>query len=505
MLAGYRFLREEAFENKPLKYDDDLKATIKALLIESPVPRDALPYTDEFDRLKETFEANRKTEISDHDFWILLSKIGKYGGAGAGRKKIAPRTKSLTTEQQLEMLRLFPDGIGHRDNLPYTSEFDQLHRQFLKLTELRLTQHEFWRATSRVAKLSRKPKPLFESAPMGGLSKDMVEYLERTNPWWRAQHLPPAERFRRHAFYDVVKRLDSHIVPVVAIWGPRQVGKSTIQLQLVEELLLIRHVNPSHILRVQFDETPTLGALRNPVEAIVRWYEEHVLKDSINAVSARGQQVYLLFDELQNLRGWSAQLKALVDLVQANTLVTGSSALRIARGHDNLAGRISTIELGPLRLSEIAGVRGLGELPPFSCPNSREDWARKEFWHALNAHARKHAKVLRRAFAIFSEVGGYPVCHKRNVDSNSPALARHSSRTWSTKASKPTPPVLGPGRNWIVQSYERHFGWFAGMRAKPFPIKNSASKSALYWVKVLSTPILTELCSFWQTPCSFIE
>jgi len=115
---------------------------------------------------------------------MLLSKIGKYGdAAGNGQRKTAPRTKSLTTEQQLEMLRLFPDGIGHRDNLPYTPEFDQLRRRFSDLTRTRLTPHEFWRATSRVAKLSRKPKPLFETAPLGGLPLEMVHYLERTNPW----------------------------------------------------------------------------------------------------------------------------------------------------------------------------------------------------------------------------------------------------------------------------------------------------------------------------------
>lgn len=356
---------------------------------------------------------------------MLLSKIGKYGGAGGtGGRKVAPRTKSLTHEQQLEMLRLFPDGgTGHRDNLPYTAEFDQLHKQFANLTGTRLTKHEFWRAASRVAKLSRKPKPLFETAPLGGLPPQIVQYLERTNPWWRAQAARPNERHRRWAFQEVLDRLDSRVAPVVAIRGPRQVGKTTIQLQLVEELLLIRHVNPAHILRVQFDDTPSLGALGNPVEAIVRWYEDNVLKGTINAAAQRGYTIYLLFDELQNLPGWSAQLKALVDHVTARTLVTGSSALRIARGQDNLAGRVSTIELGPLRLSEIAAFRGLGDLPPFSCPNAKEDWTHVEFWHDLNAHASKHARVLRRAFGHFSDVGGYPVCHKPGVDRTTALLA----------------------------------------------------------------------------------
>ncbi|HEX8325243.1 MAG TPA: AAA family ATPase [Tepidisphaeraceae bacterium] len=405
-------------------YPVSVKEAIQKLLVTSPVPRDALPYTPEFERLKKLYVGQTHVAIGDHDFWQLLSKIGKYGGAGGktGRKS-APATKSLTTVQQLEMLRLFPDGIGQRDNLPYTKQFDDLHKQFAKLTGLRLTSHEFWRATSRVAKLSRKPKPLFETAPLGGLPLDIVQFLERTNPWWRAQPLPTVERYRRSAFDDVLQRIDSRIAPVVAMRGPRQVGKTTIQLQLIEELLLIRHVNPAHIIRVQFDDTPSLGLLANPIEAIVRWYEDNVLHGTINASAARGDRVYLLFDEVQNLAGWSSQLKHLVDNVDAFTLVTGSSALKISRGQDNLAGRLSTIELGPFHLSEIAGVRKLGSLPRFHCPDARDAWSRPEFWLDLISHSQKHSKILKKSFSRFSDLGGYPVCHKNDIEGATTVLA----------------------------------------------------------------------------------
>lgn len=409
---------------KASKYAPKVKGTIQRLLIDSPIPRDKLPYTDSFDGLKKVYEREMNLTLSDHEFWTLLSKIGKYGGAGGkdGRKR-APKTRSLTKEEQLEIRRLFPDGIGSRDNLPYTPQFDDLHKRFMQLTHIRLTKHEFWRATSHVAKLSRKPRPIFDSAPLGGLPVEMIQYLERTNPWWRAQPPPPPERFRRWAFQDVIARLDARIAPIVAVRGPRQVGKTTIQLQIVEELLLIRNLNPGRILRVQFDDTPALGSFVSPVETIVRWYEENVLKEPINALAARGERVYLLFDEVQNLPDWSAQLKALVDHVDASMLVTGSSALRIQRGQDNLAGRVSTIELGPLQLGEIAGVRDLGSLARFSCSNTHDDWTRTEFWMDLNTHAKKHAKVLRRAFSLFSEFGGYPVCHKRSSSGSASLLA----------------------------------------------------------------------------------
>ena len=175
------------------------------------------------------------------------------------------------------------------------------------------------------------------------------------------------ERFRRWAFAEIVDRLESRLAKIVAIRGSRRVGKSVLQAQLIEELLLIgrpdptdKPVDPSRIMYVQFDEAPGVGGLAQPIEAIVRWFEENILKRTLNAAAKVGEPAYLLLDEVQNLPRWSAQLKILADHSDARIVVTGSSALRIATGQDNLAGRMTTIELGPLRLSEVAGIREIG-------------------------------------------------------------------------------------------------------------------------------------------------
>ncbi len=395
------------------KYPAEVQSAVIDLLAECPIPRDALPYTDEFTGLKSQFEGRTGLTMEDAEFWQALSSIGKGGGAaGKGGRKRALRTRSLSHAQQLEILRLMPEGIGSRDQLPYTPLFDHLHRRFSRLTNTKLTRHEFWRALSRVAKRSRKPKPLFEAAPLGGLSRELVQFLQGINPWWRAEPSVPIERFQRWAFHEALRRLDAKIAPVVAIRGPRQVGKTTIQHQLIEYFLRIRRVRAERILRVQFDDVPAIGSLVHPVETIVRWYEENVLCEPINAVANRGEDVYLLFDELQNLPRWSAQLKALADHVSARILVTGSSALRIVRGRESLAGRVSTIELGPLRLYEIAGIRSLGDLPPYAMHAAIGDWSEREFWLELGAHAKRHAKVLNESFRFFSRFGGYPLCHR---------------------------------------------------------------------------------------------
>ena len=239
-----------------------------------------------------------------------------------------------------------------------------------------------------------------------------MQFLELQNPWWSGNPAKRTERYRRWAFSEVMHRLDKDLTPIVAIRGPRQVGKTTIQEQVIEELLKLRHVRPARVFRVQFDDVPSLGSYSQPILGFVRWFEKNVLGDTINALAHRGEPVYLFFDEVQNLKTWAPQVKSLVDHVTAKTLVTGSSALRIADGQDSLAGRISMIELGPLRLGEIVGVRQLGELPPFQPSTRVQAWVEKEFWLGLAEYAAKHAKILKKAFDSFSEVGGYPVCHK---------------------------------------------------------------------------------------------
>ncbi len=379
---------------------------------ECDLPRDALPYSDEFDALKKQFEKQQKITIADDRFWRMMSRAGKIGGLGkSGSKKKAPRTPTLSEEDQLEILRLLPDGIGNRDHLPYTPKFDELHRRFGKLTGKKLSKHEFWRGVSRVAKLSRKPKPLFHTIPKGGLDQELLDFIDLQNPWWKAQPARHAERFRRWAFAEVIDRLRSGLAKIVVIRGSRRVGKSVIQNQFVEQLLLLEHVDPSRIFYLQFDEIPKLGSMTQPILTLVKWYEENVLQNTLNATAKHGEPAYLLFDEVQNLSDWSVQLKTLFDNTDVNMLVTGSSAMRLGEGQDNLAGRMTTIELGPLRLAEVAGIRTLRDLPSFDATSDREPWKDRKFWLDLIVHGKKHAKVRDEAYRWFSERGGYPLCH----------------------------------------------------------------------------------------------
>jgi len=244
------------------------------------------------------------------------------------------------------------------------------------------------------------------------LKPELEQNLLDANPWWRGDPMPPLPALKRWAFIPVLNRLQSGLAPAVALRGPRQVGKTTLLLQIIQ-YLLDEGVEPHRILRVQFDELPAAADLPEPLLQIPRWFEHTILGETFNAAARDGRPVYLLFDELQNLADWAPQLKYLLDIHAVRAMVTGSSALRIEMGRDSLAGRLSTIEMGPLFLREIATLRDFGEISTFLPFNGLSALKDKSFWQDLRAFGQKHQDTRQAAFAAFSERGAYPIAHAR--------------------------------------------------------------------------------------------
>jgi len=242
------------------------------------------------------------------------------------------------------------------------------------------------------------------------ISRNLENGLRKMNPWWRNEPIKELPNFRRWAFAPVLHRLKDWPVAIVALRGPRQVGKSVLQTQVIEALLN-EGVSGSRIFRVQFDELPKRLSLSEPILELSWWFEENMLGESFNSAQRAGHAAYIFFDELQNLPHWAPQLKHLVDIHGVKVMITGSSSLRIAAGQDSLAGRITTIEMGPLFLREIAALRGLGELEPRLPPNGLAPVLEKNFWQELRAYGEQHRAIRDAAFALFSARGAYPIAH----------------------------------------------------------------------------------------------
>lgn len=234
--------------------------------------------------------------------------------------------------------------------------------------------------------------------------------LRHQNPWWRGDAQPRLPVARRWLFDKLLERIRRPLAPVLLVRGPRQVGKTTLQGQLIEQLLA-DGTPPAHILRAQFDDQPGRGRSTHDVLDLAYWFEEHVLATPFNDAARQGQPAILFLDEVQNLQDWDIQIKQLVDHHDVSLVVTGSSALRIGLGRDSLAGRIQAFDLGTLRLTEIAELRGHGPLPPVQSDNGWAEWLDPGFWRAVTAHGAAYARARDAAFAAFDQRGAYPRSH----------------------------------------------------------------------------------------------
>jgi len=213
------------------------------------------------------------------------------------------------------------------------------------------------------------------------------------------------------------------LTPAVVLRGPRRVGKTVLLRQIIQGLLA-EDVVGKRILYVPFDELPTFRGIKEPILAILRWFEKQILGESLNQAANANRPAYILFDEVQNLDAWAPQIKNLVDNHGVRALITGSSSLRIEAGRDSLAGRVTTIEMGPLLLREIAGLRFGCSLPSQWSDESFNQLTSPEFWRDAVHRGDIDREIRCRSLRAFSERGGYPIAQEK-PDTPWPELAAY--------------------------------------------------------------------------------
>lgn len=255
--------------------------------------------------------------------------------------------------------------------------------------------------------MRRSPQSLFDFMATG-----LEATIRDANPWWRGEQLFGLPPMRRWAFESVHQGLKKGLTPAVVLRGPRQIGKTTLLAQVIDQLLM-EGIAPTRIFRVQFDDLPSLRRIETPIIELCRWFSDQVLGKSFNQAAHDGEQAFIVLDEVQNLPDWAPQIKHLVDMNPVRVLTTGSSALRIEAGRDSLAGRVHTIEMGPLLLREIGVIRGFGETAAFLPHNGLGALKEKTTWLELRAFGERNRALRERAFRAYSERGAYPVAQAR--------------------------------------------------------------------------------------------
>ena len=92
-----------------------------------------------------------------------------------------------------------------------------------------------------------------------------------------------------------------------------------------------------------------------------------------------------------------------MDTSTVRVVATGSSALRLQLGKDSLAGRLTSLEMGPLYLREIAGLRGIGDVEPFLPFNGPGPLRDRAFWERLRDMDLPNRSVRDGAFRLFDQ------------------------------------------------------------------------------------------------------
>jgi len=143
---------------------------------------------------------------------------------------------------------------------------------------------------------------------------------------------------------DALRRRLAEPAPgrIQLLTGPRQVGKTTLLLELAAEL----------------GDRAAYAAADSPEAALPGFWER--LWSGAAQRAADGRQTVVLIDEVQHLSAWAARLKAEWDRLRRRRLrvhvvATGSSALGLARGSkESLAGRFERLTLAHWSASSLA-------------------------------------------------------------------------------------------------------------------------------------------------------
>lgn len=227
--------------------------------------------------------------------------------------------------------------------------------------------------------------------------ESILKVLTAYNPWWKSGAVNPSfsKSYKRFAFYEAIKRLNQEgIRRIVILTGTRRVGKTTIQYQMIENLLQ-SGVLPQKIVFISMDH-PMLKL--SEFSDILECYHENVFAD---------QDVYYFFDEVQYAQDWDKWLKTIYDMQPSTKVVaTGSASPALMKGNqESGAGRWSVIQVPTMSFYEYCEILNVDrpELP-----------SNLKITPLLNMTQQDRTKIMmqlskvQKHFNRYLQVGGFP-------------------------------------------------------------------------------------------------
>ncbi len=224
---------------------------------------------------------------------------------------------------------------------------------------------------------------------------EVYAVLRQFNPWWTGNRFAELPPWRRAAFVEIAAWAKNPPGGrALLLSGARQVGKTTLFLQAIEDLLNAG-VPPQNILYATFDH-PLLKL--EGLETVLRLWREH-------EPPAEGPE-YLFLDEIQVVKDWQTWLKHQVDFDKRRRIaVTGSATPLSREGQESGVGRWHTIRLATLSFFEYLNIRK-AEIPTVTEVSSLArlfDWPKQRF-----TKVGQDAKPLVPLFNEYLLRGGFP-------------------------------------------------------------------------------------------------
>ena len=233
---------------------------------------------------------------------------------------------------------------------------------------------------------------------MGIIDQDnLLRVLSAYNPWWTSGQVPRGitRDYRRFAFHEAMQRLRTpEIRRTVMLTGARRVGKTTIQYQMIEQLLE-SGIPANKILFVSMD---------HPMLKLARFQD---ILDLFHQTICPTQDVYYFFDEIQYAADWELWLKHIYDMQpETHTVVTGSASPALVRGSaESGVGRFSLIQVPTLSFYEYCALLGVSvpKLPANLRPSDLLTMTQ-----AQRTQLMLQLSIVQNHFLRYLMLGGFP-------------------------------------------------------------------------------------------------
>lgn len=219
--------------------------------------------------------------------------------------------------------------------------------------------------------------------------------------------------FQRSLVATIVGRLTERPNRIVAVFGPRQTGKTTIVRQALQQVAqdslylsgdeLKQPGPPSPSGPEPAEAAPLLPQVRD-VEWLVRNWEE-----ARRRADQTGQGFVLVLDEIQRIRGWSSAVKGLWDADRArerplHVVMLWSAPLLAQSGlNESLAGRFEIVRVTHWSFPEMSSAFGL-TLPEYlyfgGYPGVAQYIRDPDRWREYVLHALVEPNIERDIFEI---------------------------------------------------------------------------------------------------------